>query len=204
MTRIKRPLFGGAIQAFLPDGFIDASSIRLVPNNQEVFMHAQSDQSIIVEILERVNEVSDENAIKYHFDALAEANDAQNTQDHIVDKIQSIPINSLIVQRLTSAWYLFGRQQVSKYNEQAKNIVYIHLCLLRLGGDLATDLLISFNDPVFVSEQSSSNDQQNQNGSRWTLNDFEEFFRSLEVVDYGLFLPSSNDDNSQSNDINMS
>jgi hypothetical protein len=28
-------------------------------------MHAESDQSIIVEILERVNEVSDENAIKY-------------------------------------------------------------------------------------------------------------------------------------------
>lgn len=28
-------------------------------------MHAESDQSIIVEILERVNEVSDDNAIKY-------------------------------------------------------------------------------------------------------------------------------------------
>ncbi len=40
------------------------SSIRLVPNNQEVYMHAESDQSIIVEILERVDEVSDENAIK--------------------------------------------------------------------------------------------------------------------------------------------
>jgi hypothetical protein len=40
------------------------STIRLVPNNQEVFMHAESDQSIIVEILERVDEVSDENAIK--------------------------------------------------------------------------------------------------------------------------------------------
>ncbi len=52
--------------------------------------------------------------------------------------------------RLTSAWYLFGRQQVSKYHEQAKNIVHIHLCLLRLGDDLATDILISFNDPVFV------------------------------------------------------
>ena len=40
------------------------SSIRLVPNNQEVFMHADSDQSIIIEILERVTEVSDEHAIK--------------------------------------------------------------------------------------------------------------------------------------------
>ncbi|CAF0868358.1 unnamed protein product [Rotaria sp. Silwood1] len=186
MTRIKRPLFGGAIQAFLPDGAIDASSIRLVPNNQEVFMHAESDQSIIVEILERVDEVSDENSIKYHFDALAEANDAKSVQDHIVDRIEPIPINTLIVQRLTSAWYLFGRQQVSKYHEQAKNLVHIHVCLLRLGGDLATDILISFNDPVFINQQSSSNDQQNQNASRWTLQDFEQFFRSLEIIDYGI------------------
>jgi hypothetical protein len=44
--------------------FLMFSSIRLVPNNQEVFMHSESDQSIIVEILERVDEVSDENAIK--------------------------------------------------------------------------------------------------------------------------------------------
>ncbi|CAF1215886.1 unnamed protein product [Rotaria sordida] len=186
MTRIKRPLFGGAIQAFLPEGAIDASSIRIVPNNQEVFMHVQSDQSIIIEILERVDEVSDENAIKYHFDALAEANDANNIQDHIINRIEPIPINSLIVQRLTSAWYLFGQQQISKYHEQAKNLVHIHVCLLRLGGDLATDILISFNDPVFISEQSSSNDQQNQNASRWTLHDFEQFFRSLEIVDYGI------------------
>jgi hypothetical protein len=122
--------------------------------------------------------------------------------------------------RLTSAWYLFGRQQVSKYHEQAKNIVHIHLCLLRLGGDLATDILISFNDPVFVryvyfkvnrqihlfnfSAESSSNDQQIQHGSRWRLNDFEQFFRSFEVVDYGLFVSTSNTENSQTNDVDMS
>jgi hypothetical protein len=29
MTRIKRPLFGGAIQAFLPDGSIDARYIDM-------------------------------------------------------------------------------------------------------------------------------------------------------------------------------
>ena len=124
--------------------------------------------------------------------------------------------------RLTSAWYLFGRQQVSKYHEQAKNVIHLHLCLLRLGGDLATDILISFNDPVFVryvlffllsfneksllnfSAQSSSNDQQTQSGSRWVLNDFEQFFRSLEIVDFGLFVPTTNNDNPQSNDIDMS
>jgi hypothetical protein len=54
------------------------------------------------------------------------------------------------------------------------------------------------------SEQSSSNDQQIQSSSRWTLNDFEEFFRSLEVVDYGLFVTTTNNENSQSNDVDMS
>jgi hypothetical protein len=54
------------------------------------------------------------------------------------------------------------------------------------------------------SAQSSSNDQQIQSALRWTLNDFEQFFRSLEVVDYGLFVPTTNNENSQSNDVDMS
>ena len=54
------------------------------------------------------------------------------------------------------------------------------------------------------SEESSSNDQQNQNGSRWILNDFEQLFRSFEIVDYGLFVTTSNDENSQPSDVNMS
>jgi len=37
------------------------------------------------------------------------------------------------------------------------------------------------------SAQSSSSDQQNSNASRWTLNDFEQFFHSFEIVDFGLF-----------------
>ena len=43
--------------------------------------------------------MSIERLFRYHFDALAEANDAQNTQDHLVDRIDAIPIDSLIVQR---------------------------------------------------------------------------------------------------------
>jgi hypothetical protein len=54
------------------------------------------------------------------------------------------------------------------------------------------------------SAESSSNDQQIQNGSRWRLNDFEQFFRSFEVVDYGLFVSTSNTENSQMNDVDMS
>lgn len=64
---------------------------------------------------------------------------------------------------------------------------------------------VKSNEIDLFSAESSSNDQQIPNGSRWSLNDFEQFFRSLEVVDYGLFVPTTNADDSQpTNDIDMS
>ena len=41
------------------------------------------------------------------------------------------------------------------------------------------------------SSQSSSNDGQISTSTRWSLTDFEQFFRSLEIVDYDLFVPST-------------
>ncbi|XP_073874631.1 ran guanine nucleotide release factor isoform X3 [Macaca fascicularis] len=46
------PLFGGAFSAILPTGAIDVSDLRPVPDNQEVFCHPVTDQSLIVELLE--------------------------------------------------------------------------------------------------------------------------------------------------------
>jgi len=40
--------------------------IRQIPDNQEVFAHPQTDQSIIIELMEAVNpQGSDEEALKY-------------------------------------------------------------------------------------------------------------------------------------------
>nr|KAF6305459.1 RAN guanine nucleotide release factor [Pipistrellus kuhlii] len=46
------PLFGGAFSATLPVGAIDVSDLRPIPDNQEVFCHRVTDQSLIVELLE--------------------------------------------------------------------------------------------------------------------------------------------------------
>ena len=46
------PLFGGTFSAILPPGAIDVSDLRPVPDNQEVFCHPVTDQSLIVELLE--------------------------------------------------------------------------------------------------------------------------------------------------------
>ena len=43
-----RPLFGGAFSCFIPTNSLDASSVREVPDNQEVFCHTDNDQSLMV------------------------------------------------------------------------------------------------------------------------------------------------------------
>ena len=53
------PLFGGALSASLPPGARDVSDLREVPDNQEVFAHGHSDQSLIVELLEFQGQVED-------------------------------------------------------------------------------------------------------------------------------------------------
>ncbi|KAI8622709.1 hypothetical protein BC830DRAFT_1052748, partial [Chytriomyces sp. MP71] len=48
----SHPLFGGAISLLLPNGYVDASQLRQVPDNQEVFVSSTDNSSIIVELLE--------------------------------------------------------------------------------------------------------------------------------------------------------
>lgn len=48
----RKLLFGGAMEILVPNGFLDVSEIRQVPDNQEVFVSNYSDASLIVELLE--------------------------------------------------------------------------------------------------------------------------------------------------------
>ena len=49
-------LFGGAITCLFPAEFEDISSIRQVPDHQEVYVHRGFDSSFIVEVLEYVQD----------------------------------------------------------------------------------------------------------------------------------------------------
>jgi hypothetical protein len=49
----RQPLFGGMAKIERPSRFADVSDFRPVPDHQEVFSDASTDQSFIVEILVR-------------------------------------------------------------------------------------------------------------------------------------------------------
>jgi hypothetical protein len=71
---MQRELFGGAFTMAIEPRFVDCSQFRPIPDTQEVFSDAASDQSVIVEILEMPT--SPEHAAEFHFGALASDNSA--------------------------------------------------------------------------------------------------------------------------------
>ena len=74
-------LFGGAISINLPYNLIDASEIRDVPDNQEVFIHGITDQSIMIDIMEMVTKPNLE-AIRTHLKIYATLITVQEIQKY--------------------------------------------------------------------------------------------------------------------------
>lgn len=66
VATITRDLFGGAITALYPVNFVDMSTDCPVEDNQEVYMDRHGYKSVIVEILERIDSVSDRAAMDDH------------------------------------------------------------------------------------------------------------------------------------------
>ena len=57
----------------------NSSTIRQVPDNQEVYLDSNGYSSIVVEILEYVEKSNDEEALQYHFGDLVEDTGDQTT-----------------------------------------------------------------------------------------------------------------------------
>ncbi|XP_077170148.1 ran guanine nucleotide release factor isoform X2 [Paroedura picta] len=140
----QRQLFGGAFSAFLPPGSLDVSELRQVPDNQEVFVHPNTDQSVIIELLEYQAGVPDEAAVRYHFEDVVDASGGPEVLTQ-----ESLSPHLLALEGCSSAWNLTACQLVAKFDEDAKNEVRLHLALLRLP-QYGTDVLLTFNDPTCI------------------------------------------------------
>lgn len=184
----SRPLFGGALSCFMPNDALDASTIRTIPDNQEVFCHPSTDQSLMIDILEYQSHVDGEAAAHYHFLDLVESNDAGNEFEVIL--VESIPSGNICLTQSSEAWFLTGRQMVSKFkeNSSARNLIEIHTLLYRLP-QYKTDILMVLNSPIAISKESSSslNSTSPNCVDSWTLDMFKQIACSLTLVNPGLF-----------------
>ncbi|XP_036625063.1 ran guanine nucleotide release factor [Trichosurus vulpecula] len=180
----NHPLFGGAFSITLPPGALDVSDFRPVPDNQEVFCHRGTEQSLIVELLELQAHVQGEAAARYHFEALG---GVQGTGAEQVEAVEPLASHTLSLRGCRDAWVLCGRQRMAKENEAAnEKDVILHLALFRLP-QYGTDLLLTFNEPLSGSRPPEGHEAQYL--PPWTLVDFERLVTSLTLLDPSIFGP---------------
>ena len=175
-------LYGGAITCLLPTPRVDISELRQVPDNQEVFTHPHTDQSVIVELLEYQNVASGLEAARLHYLDISQAN---NSTDTVILSHEVIDTNNTAMEKCISCHYLTGTQKIAKFNESVEesNLVRVQLVLYRLQ-EYGTDLVVTYNDPVQISEGSSSKKGE---GGKWDLQQFKEVVSSIKVIDASLF-----------------
>ncbi|XP_061593078.1 ran guanine nucleotide release factor [Cololabis saira] len=179
-----RPLFGGALSAVIPQHATDISELREIPDNQEVFAHSHTDQSLVVELVEYQHQVADQHAARYHFDDLAGSNQAAAAGCCEVAGVAALPGAELSLAQCSCAWTCTGTQRVSKFNEEARNTVVIHLGVFRLP-QFSTEVLVTFNDPQSIRPASSSSSAEHT--EPWTLQDFQRVLHTLTLHNPGLF-----------------
>ena len=193
-----QPLFGGTLRLGVPSTWRDVSEVRQVPDHQEVWQDRTEEGQppseirrtgedgriqiegtggvLVVEILDRQDDVSDEGAAKFFFDDLAESTGATVSR---MDYTQVVSVGHSAVaaaaagaaasaagsadnlmphlNRVTQACTCVGAQLVAlgkegEVSEQpnaagSRWAVRVEMCVLRLA-EVKTDLLISLTRPI--------------------------------------------------------
>ncbi|KAL1956180.1 hypothetical protein VTO42DRAFT_7527 [Malbranchea cinnamomea] len=205
---LSTPLFGGAIRVDLPEGFMDMSRLRQVPDNQEVFASNTTRTNIIIEITERVERSAwetttdggttaplspadeDSKAVLYHLNDICEVNqDAYRVLD--APKYHSIPkvaAPALITRALVSTKVRkprLGSEGEQLVIQEEEATATIHLFVIRLVQRRA-DILVHVNVPH--EELESTGDPNAVVGEESRAQDImAQMMKTFEILDYGLF-----------------
>ncbi|KAI8099784.1 uncharacterized protein BX664DRAFT_322111 [Halteromyces radiatus] len=184
----KQPLFGGSIYTIIKSSYIDASNLRQVPDNQEVFLDMRTNQSLIIELLEKVEHLNEE-AAKFHFEQIAEHNNATSYSIKGVEHV-SIDVAAPKLPLDTTVYFVRGIQNVAKFNEDAVNHVELVMAVVRLE-KVQTDLIISLNAPIQLAPNSSEMHDINQIEPiapvALIIEEVKQIVQALEIHDWGLF-----------------
>lgn len=164
---LKQQLYGGHFTIELingSDNYVDASTIREVPDNQEVFVGKHDDTSILIDLLEEVPESDLIKAMEYHLeDILYDLNKSAITpSDKVLHK--DVVVDDVIYHRLSI---------ISE--DKCRDMYY---GLIRMG-EYETDIIITYNPPCAhnVSIDEHGND----------LDKFKAMVTSFTLVDKSIF-----------------
>ncbi|CRH01630.1 nuclear import protein MOG1, putative [Plasmodium relictum] len=158
--------FNKYIKMVIPDSYLDVSKFRVIPDNQEVYVHKLDNKCIIIEILCYQNIDNNEKG-KFYFYDLAKENDS----------IENIIIldNNAIPHSQKNYFLVVGKQKVKKQNSQVYENILLYICIFPFK-EYNADILITWNIP-----REDLNIQPE-------LNIFNEMIQSFRILDFSLFV----------------
>lgn len=147
-------LYGGAITTTLPEGAIDVSDFRQIPDTQEVFLLEKSsglDQSIIIDLLERVEAPDLAQVVAVHLDDILDAPAAFIA-----------PLESAVIPELGEVHSFLVKPPASKLETNDAKL-FTFLTLIRVE-KVGTDIVISMNVPLNIGEVTEKVFEEEKNG----------------------------------------
>ncbi|KAF2397942.1 Mog1p/PsbP-like protein [Trichodelitschia bisporula] len=141
-------LFGGALTANLPRDFADVSTIRQVPDNQEVFLHTTGLTSIIFDITERLVSSRSAFSLRFHYTDIV-----TSSADETRIWVDFAPAALGKCRMSIPAFTMFATQHPSAAPSRSPQADFtgILLVLVRLAAQ-KTDIVISINVPHVADE----------------------------------------------------
>ncbi|CAD6563780.1 MAG: hypothetical protein TREMPRED_001376 [Tremellales sp. Tagirdzhanova-0007] len=198
----SRPLFGGTISLDLPTDYIDASDLRQIPDNQEVFISSRTETSLVVEVLSMVEDglASTDlwEALKFHFHSIAHDNASLNSTILTPNPTQPIPSFPSETFTTPSPITLTGTQSIHKFShdpsgaprdgheDDSPDTVWMAVALWRCwhegtehGRRKKADLVLGIN----VNLSAEGGDEERKDVEEWWM----KMVGSLRILDWGLF-----------------
>ncbi|CAH8517312.1 unnamed protein product [Schistosoma curassoni] len=197
----SHPLFDGAFQCLLPTNVVDASGLRQIPDNQEVFVHPSTSQSITIDILEYVDASNHEDAARMHFDEIGAANEATDSN---ISSLRTVSLHNPDPY-CSSVVLLSGQQKVSKFNQSNEDVVFIYMALYRYT-QFQADVLVIVNNPDgedgstihspssghdqvhFTSQNNNNNDTSCSTDFTWSQDEINTILLSLRLINSNVFV----------------
>ncbi|KAF2000402.1 Mog1p/PsbP-like protein [Amniculicola lignicola CBS 123094] len=181
------PLYGGAITVEIPTSFGDVSTIREVPDHQEVHLDENGYSNVVFDILEYVEKANDEEALQYHFaDLIAGTGDSTNLLNQGTAEFKKVP---------NKPTYTLNYIQTppplspSKAHRKQSDYTSIHFVMLRLK-EQGTDIVITVNVPHYPGEYEKAKEGE---GATKLMKDGEvikeKILETFDIKDWGLFHP---------------
>ncbi|KAF1973547.1 Mog1p/PsbP-like protein [Bimuria novae-zelandiae CBS 107.79] len=181
MSFKKVELYGGAITVDLPAAYGDASQIREVPDHQELYLDENGYTGVIFEILEYVDNLTDAEALQYHFADLVDGTgDSTNMleQSHAtMAKVSNKPVYTLS---------FIQTPPPPDRPRKTPDFVAILLLLLRLK-EQGTDIMVTINIPHYPGEYEKAGAGEKTALMREGDEVAKKVLETFEVRDWGLF-----------------